>query len=311
MSKPIFLFLAFLISFSLLGQDYERVDATIQLYPEKFDNAKQLSDLISRDFNTDEEKVRAMYSWIIENIVYDPDEYKQFNYNFKNYRERNQKEKITREKIIKRTLQNRTAVCEGYAMLLKNLCERQGIPNYLVRGDIKTNFNDIGRPFKKTHMWNVITLEGKQFLFDATWGAGKYNEKFIKEPSYFFYKTSPELFIKTHYPDMFEDAFLENTITRQDFSEMPIIIEPTMLLSAIEKPRDGIISTEKYFDEFLFSIKNVHPETVSYSFGKNILPVNSLVFEENIINFAIPIELGAETLLIYFDDKPALAYKIE
>lgn len=69
-----------LIGFS---QDYERIDATILLYPKTFEKAEDLSKFISRDFTTDEEKVRAMYSWIIQNIAYEPDEYKQFDFKFK------------------------------------------------------------------------------------------------------------------------------------------------------------------------------------------------------------------------------------
>ena len=98
-------------------------------------------------------------------------------------------------------------------MLFEKICELKGISNYLVRGDIKSNFNDIGRPFKKSHMWNIAYIDGEPFLFDPTWGAGKYHEKFIKYPSYYFYKTEPELFFKTHYQSIFEDAFMDTIIS--------------------------------------------------------------------------------------------------
>ena len=148
--KRISLLLCLLISFLSFGQqDYTRVDATIELYPESFDNIDDLSAMISRDFTTDEEKVRGIYTWIIRNVAYDPDEYKKFNYNFKNYRERNSKEEKVREQTIKRTLREGVAVCEGYAMLFEKLCNMQGISNYLVRGDIKTHFTVITRFFAK------------------------------------------------------------------------------------------------------------------------------------------------------------------
>ena len=90
----IFLFIVMmLINTPFFCQDYQQIDASILMYPESFDSPEQLSKFISRDFVTEEEKVRAIYNWIILNISYDPDEYKQFNYNFKNYRERNEKEK--------------------------------------------------------------------------------------------------------------------------------------------------------------------------------------------------------------------------
>ena len=291
-----------------MGQDYERIDATIELYPTNFSSAEELSKLISRDFTSEEEKVRAIYTWIIRNVAYDPDEYKQFNYNFKNYRERNAKEEITRKKVIQRTLKKGIAVCEGYAMLFERLCELQSISNYLVRGDIKSNFSDIGRPFKKVHMWNVAMIDGQAFLFDATWGAGKYDGKFIREPSYFYYKTPPEQLIKTHYPHLQEDTFLTEIFTREDFAAIPLLINEKLLLTDIESPSHGVISSS---DEMInFSIRNIVPSTISYSFGNEKKTVTFSEIEGG-IQFSVPIVLGKENLLIYFDDEPALGYKVK
>ena len=307
--KLIVVFSIFL-SMSAFAQDYERVDAIISMYPNTFDNPEKLSKFIARDFTSEEDKVRAIYTWIIQNIAYDPDEYKQFDYTFTNYRERNEKDEKLRNKIIQRTLQKGVAVCEGYAMLFEKLCEQQGIKNYLVRGDIKSNFPDIGRPFKRVHMWNVASIEGKYYLFDATWGAGKYNGKFIKEPSYFYYKTPPELFIKTHYPDMPEDAFMDEIMSREQFSEQPLIIEKSLLAKDIESPSKGLLFEDAYFGEILFSIKNIDPEKISYSYGTDIISIEEIEREANKIKFNVPLIIGAKTLLIYFDGKPALGYKI-
>jgi len=308
----IFLFIVMmLINTPFFCQDYQQIDASILMYPESFDSPEQLSKFISRDFVTEEEKVRAIYNWIILNISYDPDEYKQFNYNFKNYRERNEKEKKTREKIIVRTLQKGIAVCEGYAMLFEKLCELQGISNYLVRGDIKTNFNDIGRPFKNSHMWNVAVIDGNPYLFDPTWGAGRYNRKFIKEPSYFYYKAEPELFIKTHYPSILEDAFIDQIISREVFAELPLIISESLRIEDVVFPMNGIIQSDAYFDEIGFTINNCNPKEVSYSFGGEKISLKNKEIIEESLCFSVPLQLGVETLLIYFDEKPALGYRIK
>ena len=301
-----------LISFGniIQAQDMERVDAVIQLYPKTFDAPEELSKFISRDFTSEEEKVRAIYSWIIENIIYDPEEYERFNFNFKNYRERNQKEEKTREKVIKRTLQKGVAVCEGYAMLMEKLCELQGIKSYLVRGDTKTNFGDIGRAFNKSHMWNVIIIDDKPYLFDPTWGAGKYNGRFIKDPTYFYYKTPPEQFFKSHYPDIFEDAFVDKNVSRQEFALMPIIIHKELLLDAIENPKSGILRSDAYFGEIPFAIKTSAEYQVSFSYGGEIVPLDTAKTENNRLEFNVPLELGEDKLIIYFDGKPALAYKV-
>lgn len=301
----------FLIQSPVFAQDFERVDATIKLYPNRFDSPEQLSKFISRDFTTEEEKIRAIYGWIINNVSYDPDEYKRFNFNFKNYRERNAKEEKTRESVIKRTLQKGIAVCEGYAMLFEKLCELQGISNYLVRGDIKTNFDDIGRPFKQTHMWNVAVIDNKPYLFDPTWGAGKYRGKFIKEPNYFFYKTEPDLFFKTHYPGMLEDAFIDEIISREVFSSLPLIISQNLRIGDIETPINGIIRSDEYFDEISFVVNNCSPNEVSFSYGKDKKAANNVIIGDGRLNFSVPLQLGVDTLLIYFDGQPALGYRIQ
>ncbi|MDT0556343.1 transglutaminase domain-containing protein [Patiriisocius hiemis] len=303
--------LFFLFSFSFcFSQNYEQVDATIQLYPERVNSAEELSRFITRDFKTEDDKVRAIYSWLIKNVAYDPDEYKQFDYSFKNYRDRNQKEEKTRAKIIQRTLSKGIAVCEGYAMVFERLCQLQGMDNYLVRGDIKTSFDDIGRPFKTVHMWNIVIIDGKAHLFDATWGAGKYNGKFIKEPNYFFYKTPPHLFVKTHFPTQQEDTLLKEQITKEQFASWPIIIAPKLPLDAIENPVNGIISSENLLGEINFSIKLDSEQAISYSYGNTKTPIETTK-ENGMTTFTIPIELGQENLLIYFNDTPALAYKVK
>jgi hypothetical protein len=60
----------------------------------------------------------------------------------------------------------------------------------------------------------------------------------------------------------------------------------------------------------MFSIENVNPEKVSYSYGNKIVSIKNIKRETNRIKFKVPLTIGAKTLLVYFDDKPALGYKI-
>lgn len=304
-------FLCVCITAPSLAQDFEQVDATVQFYPNNFNDVNELSALIGRDFTTDEEKVRAIYGWIIHNVVYDPNEYEVFNYSFKDYRERNAKEENTRNKTIQRTLQKGIAVCEGYAMLFEKLCELQGIQNYLVRGDIKTSFDDIGREFKRVHMWNVAYIDGQPYLFDATWGAGRYNQKFIKEPSYYWYKTKPSLFIKSHYPDVVDDAFLEFKFRKEAFSALPLIIKKDLMIEDVKRPEQGVISSEEHEQEITFLLKTVAPKNMSYSydFGKKER-IKKFKNEDGFLEFQVKTQ-PRSNLVIYFEDKPALAYKVD
>ena len=186
----------------------------------------------------------------------------------------------------------------------------QGISNYLVRGDIKTHFNDIGRPFKKIHMWNIAVIDGQAYLFDPTWGAGKYQGKFIKEPTYFYYKTPPKLFIKTHYPELEEDTLLGSMISREVYANWPLVIVEEMSLDDVEMPLSGIIDPESSLGQVDFGIRWDDDVSVSYSFGSDPREVEA-ENQNGLIRFSIPFELGQQNLLIYFDNEPALAFKIK
>lgn len=160
-------------------------------------------------------------------------------------------------------------------------------------------------------MWNIATIDGKQYLFDPTWGAGKYNGKFIKEPTYFYYKTPPKLFFKTHYPAMYEDALIDAVISKEVFANMPIIIPETLRREDVEKPLAGVISSEDDDGYIDFQIRNSNASTISYSFGEKPIAISEIKKEANVITFKVPLQLGVSTLLIYFDGEPALGYKID
>lgn len=304
------LLITLLIGLTAHSQQLDTVDATIDLYPTSFQSPEAFSKLLTRDFASDEHKIRAIYTWLIKNVAYEPSEYKQFNYQFKNYNERNQKEEKTRKKIIERTLQKGIAVCEGYAMVFEKMCQLQGITSYLVRGDIKTSFNDIDRPFKKVHMWNVAMIEEEPFLFDATWGAGKYRERFIREPSYYFYRIAPSMLIKTHMPHIPEDSFLKEPPSKEVFAQRPLIIDRSIEIMDLSLQTKGRISSEIEQGVIPFRIKDKSVESITYSFGNELkeIPFSE---ENNYLIFSIPMELGVSQLLIYFDDQPALGYKIK
>ncbi|MBO4556419.1 MAG: hypothetical protein J5706_06625 [Elusimicrobiales bacterium] len=57
------------------------------------------------------------------------------------------------------------AVCEGYALAFKLLCDAAGISNIVVFGDVHGNgiLNDGG------HAWNIVKINGRFYHIDVTW----------------------------------------------------------------------------------------------------------------------------------------------
>lgn len=63
------------------------------------------------------------------------------------------------------------AVCQGYAMVSYYLCQLNGIDCRIVDGDYTAEVISSGSKKSDPHAWNVITLEGSKYYFDATYSA--------------------------------------------------------------------------------------------------------------------------------------------
>jgi transglutaminase/protease-like cytokinesis protein 3 len=84
-----------------------------------------------------------------------------------------------------------------YAEVFNALANQLGFESYVVEGMTKQN----GQTDGMAHAWNATKLDGKWYLFDATWGSGSVSQgKFIKKLDNQYYKVKPEKLAKTHYP---------------------------------------------------------------------------------------------------------------
>lgn len=118
-------------------QEEQRVSAKVtevlrQLQPEK---------------KSDYQKVKAIYDYICDNVVYDYD-------NLNN-------EAYVRKYSAYAALIDKKAVCQGYALLFYRMCMEAGIPVKIVAG--------YGNG--ENHAWNIVKLGGRYYNADATWDA--------------------------------------------------------------------------------------------------------------------------------------------
>ena len=102
---------------------------------------EELADEICADCETDEEKVRAIYQWIIHNYEYD------YDYNaFIQYFD------------IRKTLRTHKGVCYDFSNLFAALCRSQNIPCYVVDGmpyDRSTANHTWNRVYYNNFWWDV------------------------------------------------------------------------------------------------------------------------------------------------------------
>ena len=93
-------------------------------------------------------KIKTIYDYICEHVVYDHDNLEDTSYKLKH--------------TAYAALQNGTAVCQGYALLLYRLALELDVDCRLISGD---GYGD-------AHGWNIIELKDLYYNMDATWDAG-------------------------------------------------------------------------------------------------------------------------------------------
>lgn len=319
MRKTILLF-GILLSFTFLNaQELDKIDVIVSQYPKTFGASEELAALINKDFNTDKEKARAIYSWVTMNVKYDVDAHfskkKRKRIKYKDKVDRAQKEQKQRIRIENKALTEHIAVAEGYATLYNRLCELSGLYGYIIKGTGKLRTYDIGRlPKMRSHSWNVVQIDKEWFFVDATLGAGTvdYIEKTYQHSfndKYFF--TPPEEFFLNHFPKDKGWLFVEKT--PEDFAKLPLLTGE-YLKNEFEliTPNEGVLDL-KGKDSIQFQIKSPVPInnlTYQFNFEKEPTEISS-ENKKDIYSFDIPfIKRRTGYLTLFYDRKALVSYKI-
>lgn len=140
---------------------------------------------------SEQEKARAIYTWVTHNIRY-------------NHSIIEQNLLGTRENTLMQQADNvlaqRSGVCEGYANLYKALANLMGLSAEIVTGKVR---REDGQIPEIGHAWIAIKIGGEWSLSDPTWGAGYYDPDagIHFPPSDDLYFLVPPIdMIRDHYP---------------------------------------------------------------------------------------------------------------
>ncbi len=104
----------------------------------------ELADEICAGCDADEEKVKAIYEWMIHNFEYD------YEY-----------EPIVQYFNVRKTLRTHKGVCYDFSHLFAALCRSQNIPCYVVDGDKRDNA-------QYHHTWNRVYFDSSWWNIDVT-----------------------------------------------------------------------------------------------------------------------------------------------
>ncbi|MEJ1237972.1 transglutaminase domain-containing protein [Chryseolinea sp. T2] len=211
--------------------DLHSADSVANCYKgHPLDNFVTLSHKLTRPFSTDVEKFRAIYTWVCENIEGDPVLFEQNQRQRKKLHARPEELKEWSvefsRKAFKILMKDKRAVCTGYAYVIRELSLHAGLSCKTVDGYGRTVASNIGGSGVINHSWNMVQLNGKWYLCDATWSSGatdSQSKQFIRryDPSYFL--AQPDLFIRNHYPQDSTLTLLSNPPTLHEFLNGPII----------------------------------------------------------------------------------------
>ena len=301
------------------SQKISEVDKIVAKYPKSFDSTEKLADKIEKDFDSDYDRARAIYSWIAFNIRYDYNAYlnppRVQGFSYSSEAEKQRKIKQLNDNLIQKAFKSKKAVCEGFTALYQHLAELVNLKCEIIRGDSKTNLRDIGRKATSSnHAWNVVLIDKKWRLVDATWGQGYYDTskgRMVNDFNPVYFDTNPEYFFAKHYPD--SGTFLGDRISKSDFLDGPLIYNKTIENDyKIKTPNSGIIEA-KNGDKITVEIKNVSKSSQVFYLNRKNQPVKVLNPKEKrgSLEFQILIDKNiGDYITIFIDTESIVSFKI-
>jgi hypothetical protein len=242
----------FLLSSSLLFSqnkslrtfDYSRVDSIALHLPKiKYSSYGELAALLTSNLNTEQEKFRAIYRWIADNIKYSH----------------------SRTSDASKVLRSKRAACIGYSSLLQQMCEAVNLQCETIEGWSKIDQKEIGQKMNvPSHAWNAINLGGKWYLTDVTWATSYFDVLRRRMVKYFdtsYFLPSPEEFIKQHYPKE-QKWQLMDTVAKKKWFRKTYVWYNTLHSSGISivSPLKGRLSQNPQKDfTMVFRLDNSNP----------------------------------------------------
>lgn len=310
-----FLFVNLLFVTCVYSQNYNSVDSIVLKYPKHFETPKQLADQIQKDFTSEYEKARAIYTWIALHISYDvrtwlnPKPIKSIT--FKTQLEKDLKLQEIKNVTIKNAFKKQLAVCSGYSLLFNHLATLVGLKSDVIEGMAKTTSDDIGRrkPIMN-HAWNVVMIDGTWRLIDVTWGAGTIVNKqnlWIREFNPVYFDTDPNFFFAKHLPA--SGVWLNQIIDEEKFLKGPLLFEKYF---EILTPKSGVVEANDG-DKIVFRIKNILKFEDVYYLDKQERPikVENPKEENGILEFQVTYnKKTGRFLTFYLYGKSIVVFKI-
>jgi len=303
----------------IYSQDYTKVDEQVKAYPSSFASIEKLAAAINKDFSRDDEKARAIFTWIALNVKYDLTAYNTLKngagiaYSYKNEQEKLAKEVQFRNDLATRTLKTKKGVCQHYSSLFHALCDLTDIKCLDIPGTSKTSMTHIGKlPVNSDHIWNAVKIGDSWKFIDVTWASGSVDGKtgrFVSRFNDGYFFTSPELFFLNHFPD--DKRMLMIGKSAQEFADLPLYYgEYVRGGYEFTSPKTGIITTTAPIPFRIIDLPESSVVTYAFS-SEGKLKLANLVRNGNATVFEVPMDSKSRGYLtIFINNKSLASYKI-
>ena len=165
----------------VLEQGYKPVCQTGSDAETIYNLAKNVLRQICNDDMTDEQKLRAIYEWLVLNVEYD-------HYAANNITNANTS-RYYKAWFAEGVFLDKVAVCEGYAKAALILSRIEGIPAIIATGN--------------NHAWNKMMIDGNWYTFDATHGNKSVGgQEVISYNTFLFPDSYRTNYVATEYPEI-------------------------------------------------------------------------------------------------------------
>lgn len=290
------------------AQDYAAVDQKVAAL-KMIDtlDVRTLGRYIGGKFTQPNEKVRAFYYWIANNIAFDLKAYT------------GDADPANEPGVV---LKKRKGTSLGYANLFQEFCTANDIRCLKIDGYAKYSVFDLENPVTAiNHTWNIVQLgktPDKWQNVDVSWAAGTANidmSKFTKRYTDAWFFTDKNVFSYTHFARIDEWRMANKTMKIKEFNKLPVIREGYVKFGGAKfTPADGITKV-KEGGKFIITIQLTKASEITkvdlqLSDDKNAKKEPAIFTQKgNILTITIPNKEGDEIpVYVFLNDFFTLGY---
>ncbi len=304
--------LLFISSLRAQSDQFKQIDAFVEkIGTLDSQNVAQITQTLTQPFPDKEQKARAIFSWIANNIAID----------VKAFRIHDEKRSLP-EDVIK----NRKGTPLGFAKLFQEMSSGANIRCLVVDGYVKNSIDDLNNPADEVnHSWNVIQLgtsPDQWFFVNAFKASGIIDKKmtaFTKEFTSGYFFSDRILFNLEHFPDNDAWQLGPGPKSRKEFYSLPVFYN-TAHVYGLKKPipATGLVKaktkTRMDFKIPIQSGEGINTVSLVIGDGRKMQKPEPMNFTTTAgsINFSYQFKTeDTYPVKIMVNEKPVLEYMVE